>query len=356
VKFDHVVVTGGAGFIGANLAVRLRAANIAKRVTAIDNLKRRGSELQLHRLRDADVQFMHGDTRIPEDVEAAGHFDLLIDCAAEPSVHAGTKSSPKPLFDHNLLGTIHCLEACRRNNAAFLLLSTSRVYPVQALNDIAAHEDETRFVWDADALPHGVSVDGVSEAMSLEGHRTFYGATKLCSELLAIEYAAGYGMRTLINRCGVVAGPWQMGKVDQGVVTLWLAAHHFNRPLTYNGWGGTGKQVRDILHIDDLADLVERQLMEVDSWSAEIYNVGGSRAVSASLKELTDVARRVTGRSIEIGSRSSTDSVDVRIYLSDNSRVSAQFGWRPTRDVEKIASDTHAWLRSHEHQLRPIFT
>lgn len=352
--FEHAVVTGGAGFIGSSLAIRLRAAGMAKRVTALDNLKRRGSELQLVRLRDAGVQFVHGDTRIADDFDIVGAFDLMIDCAAEPSVHAGAAGSPKPLLDHNLNGTINCLEACRRNHAAFMLLSTSRVYPVGSLNSIPVTEMETRYDWDRAALPHGVTTAGVTESMSLDGHRTFYGASKLCSELLATEYSAAHGMRILINRCGVVAGPWQMGRVDQGVVTLWLAAHHFGRGLTYRGWGGTGKQVRDVLHIDDLADLVERQIGSPDAWDAAIYNVGGGLEFSTSLVEMTALARRVTGRAVEIGAMPQTDAVDVRIYYTDNTRVTERFGWKPSRGVAAVAADTHAWIARHENQLNAI--
>lgn len=353
--FAHALVTGGAGFIGSHLAIRLRTAGIAERVTSLDNLKRRGSELQLQRLREAGVTFLHGDTRVPEDIEAAGPFDLMIDCAAEPSVHAGMKGSPVALLDNNLTGTIHCLEACRRYGARFLLLSTSRVYPIDPLNAIPVHESETRFEWDPDALPTGVTRSGVTEAMTLDGPRSFYGASKLCSEILAREYAAAYDLRVLINRCGVIAGPWQMGRVDQGVIALWIAAHHFGRPLRYIGWGGTGKQVRDVLHVEDLADLIALQLADTDAWDGSTYNIGGSRAISTSLRELTETASEVTGRRTSIAPAPDTPAVDLRIYLTDTSRVRQRFGWSPARDVTAIAGDVHAWIRAHEPQLRPVF-
>jgi CDP-paratose 2-epimerase len=353
-SFQHALVAGGAGFIGSALAIRLRAAGLSARVTALDSLRRRGSELQLQRLREAGVAFLHGDTRNPADIEAAGPFDILVDCAAEPSVHAGVHGTPKPVLDHNLIGTIHCLEACRQHGAAFLLLSTSRVYPIEPLNAIRFVERDTRFEWDVTALPHGVSPEGVGEDMNLDGHRSFYGASKLCSELLVREYAAGYGLKALINRCGVIAGPWQMGKVDQGVVALWVAAHHFRRPLAYIGWGGTGKQVRDVLHVDDLADLVAIQLTTTESWDGSVFNVGGGRTVSASLLELTALVRHVTGQHIEIGSVKDTHAVDMRVYLSDTSRLRNRFDWRPRKDMASIVADTHDWVRQYEPQLRPF--
>ena len=111
------------------------------------------------------------------------------------------------------------------------------------------------------------------------GARTLYGATKLAAELLIEEYAAAFDLRAAIDRCGVIAGPWQMGKVDQGVFAWWLLSHLFRRPLSYIGYGGTGKQVRDLLHIDDLVDLVDDQLAEPERWSGVTANVGGGRGV-----------------------------------------------------------------------------
>ncbi len=111
----------------------------------------------------------------------------------------------------------------------------------------------------------------------MTGPRTLYGATKLSAELLIEEYADAFGLRAVTNRCGVIAGPWQMGKVDQGVFSWWLLAHLFGRPLSYIGYGGSGKQVRDLLHVDDLVDLVDEQLGEPERWSGVTANVGGGR-------------------------------------------------------------------------------
>ena len=260
----HVLVTGGAGFVGSGLALRARQAWPEATVTAFDNLRRRGSELNLARLRAAGVAFVHGDIRNPADLAPLGRdLDLLLECSAEPSVLAGYDGDPSYVIDTNLVGTIHCLELARKAGAAVLFLSTSRVYPIAALNDIRTEEAETRFdIADAQTLP-GVSPQGISEDFPLGGTRSIYGATKLASELLIAEYHEAFGVRTFVNRCGVIAGPWQMGKVDQGVFSLWMARHLKGGTLTYNGWNGLGKQVRDLLHIDDLADLVVTQVERV---------------------------------------------------------------------------------------------
>ena len=196
-------------------------------------------------------------------------FDLMVDCSAEPSVQAGLGGSPRTVLDTNLVGTLNCLEAARLRGAAFLFLSTSRIYPITALNDLPFTECETRFRWDDMPGIRGFSGRGIAEGFALDGARSFYGASKLAAEQLIQEYVFSYGMRALIDRCGVIAGPWQMGKIDQGVITLWVAHHYFDRPLRYTGFGGQGKQVRDILHVRDFFDLLSFSLKVPSDGTAE---------------------------------------------------------------------------------------
>ncbi|MDP9117045.1 MAG: NAD-dependent epimerase/dehydratase family protein, partial [Actinomycetota bacterium] len=248
----RILITGGAGFIGATTAIGLRARHPDWDVVALDNLHRRGSELNLPRLREAGVQFAAGDVRELDDLLAVGAIDAMVECSAEPSVLAGTDGSPDYLIRSNLFGAYNCLELVRRHRAQIVFLSTSRVYPVAGLRGLALRETDTRFeLADVQVLP-GAGPDGISEAFPLAGSRTLYGTTKLAAELLIEEYREAYGIRTAINRCGVIAGPWQMGKVDQGVFTYWMLAHHLGRPLRYIGFGGSGRQVRDLLHVEDL--------------------------------------------------------------------------------------------------------
>jgi CDP-paratose 2-epimerase len=332
----------------------LRQAFPGLRVTAFDNLRRRGSELNLPRLRRHDVAFVHGDVRCADDVNAWGPFDLLIDCAADPSVQAGLDGSPLPVIENNLIGTVHCMEAARRRNAAMLFLSTSRVYPIDRINALPCREEEHRFVWTEAPGTSGFSEQGIAEDFSLDGPRSLYGATKLAAELLLREYAFSYRMPVLINRCGIIAGPWQMGKVDQGVVTLWVARHVFERPLRYIGFGGQGKQVRDVLHIDDLFSLLSAQLADLSKWDGRAYNVGGGPACGVSLAELTAICQRLSGRQVPITSDPATLPVDLRIYTTDTRRAMADFAWKPQKGVERIVADTLAWTREQEAELQSV--
>ena len=250
---------------------------------AADNLYRRGSELNLPRLEAAGVEFVRADVRNPDDLDATGDFTALVECSAEPSV-LGDRSV---IVDVNLVGAYRCFEAAHARGAQVVFLSSSRVYPVAALEALGLDEADTRFELSPDQATPGASQHGISEAFPLAGSRTMYGASKLAAELLLAEYELPW----VVNRCGVVAGPWQMGKVDQGVFTHWVLSHRFGQPLSYIGYGGTGKQVRDLLHVDDLVDLVDRQLTDPDHWRGHTFNVGGGRDGSLSLLETTRTAR-----------------------------------------------------------------
>ena len=352
--FKNLLITGGAGFVGSNLAILFREARPELSVTVLDSLKRRGSELNLPRLREAGVEFRHGDIRSTDDFDDLPPFDLMIDCSAEPSVQAGLGGSPRSVLDTNLVGTINCLEAARDRGAAFLFLSTSRIYPIAALNDLPFAETETRFRWDEAPGIAGFSGRGIAEGFTLDGARSFYGTSKLAGEQLIQEYVYSYGMRALIDRCGVLAGPWQMGKVDQGVITLWVARHYFGRPLRYTGFGGQGKQVRDILHVHDLFDLLQLQLEAPERWDGRVYNVGGGNEVSVSLRELTGLCVQETGKTVPIASVPETAGVDLRVYVTDARKAEVDFGWRPTRDPARIVRDIRAWIEEHRETLESI--
>ncbi len=217
--YKNILVAGGAGFVGSNLALRFKNEYPEINVIVFDNLKRRGSELNLPRLKEKGITFIHGDIRNKEDFNDIT-FDLLIECSAEPSVLAGLNGSPEYVLNTNLVGTLNCLELARINNAAIVFLSTSRVYPYYPINNANYDEKETRFELSAEQKIRGISKKGISERLSLEGPRSIYGATKLASELFITEYIETYKIKGVINRFGCIAGPWQMGKVDQGVVVL----------------------------------------------------------------------------------------------------------------------------------------
>ena len=350
-----ILITGGCGFVGSNLAIAFKKANSTHHIIALDNLKRRGSELNISRLRKLGIQFIHGDIRNIEDFDEVGAIDILIDAAAEPSVVSGMETTPDYLINTNLVGTVNCLNFALKNKALFVLLSTSRVYPIGLLNEIPLIESTTRFSINSNQnkIP-GVSDDGVNEFFPLNGARSFYGTTKLSAELLVEEYAAFYGLKTIVNRCGVLTGAWQMGKVDQGVVVLWIAKHFWKKELGYFGFGGEGKQVRDMLHVSDLYRLLEIQLENPSVYAGKPWNVGGGETVSVSLQELTNICEKITGNKIPIKSVKENRVADIPWYITDSSEVRKVSGWEPKYTVEMIMQDVYDWMKENEGMLKPI--
>jgi CDP-paratose 2-epimerase len=346
-----LLITGGAGFVGANVALGLTARHPDWDIVALDNLRRRGSDMNLPRLRDAGVEFRHGDIRLLEDLLDVGEIDALLECSGEPSALAGFGGGTDYVVKANLLGAYNCLELARRRSAYLLFLSTSRVYPVAALQSLALDEEETRFALAAEQAVSGVSRSGIRESFPLDGARTLYGSTKLAAELLIGEYRNAFGLRAVIDRCGVIAGPWQMGKVDQGVFTFWMLAHHFARPLSYIGFGGEGKQVRDLLHVQDLLELLAEQLLNPAHWDGVTANVGGGSHCSLSLRETTALCAEITGRRLEVKSLEQTRRGDVPWYISDCGALFALTDWRPRRGPREILSEIHTWICDHERAL-----
>ena len=355
-KAFDVCITGGAGFVGCNLAVKLKQANENISIIVLDNLKRRGSELNLQRFKKHGIEFIHGDIRNKEDIDNIGQVKTIIESSAEPSVLAGYDGSPEYLINTNLVGTLNCLEHARKHQSDFIFLSTSRVYPIRVLNLLKYKESDTRFVLLDDQPVTGISSMGCTEEFPLNGTRSMYGATKLASEFIVQEYIEMYGLRGVINRCGVITGPWQMGKVDQGVVVLWAARHLYGGYLSYIGYGGAGKQVRDILHINDLYSLLDVQMKMIDGINGETFNVGGGVNSSVSLKELTGLCEKATGNVINIESVKDDRPADIRIYLTDNSKVKKVTGWSPKYTPEDIVTDIVIWLKENKDQLKPILS
>ncbi len=348
-----MLVTGGAGFIGSSLAIDFKRREPGRRVIAFDNLRRRGAELNVRRLRDAGVEFQHGDVRNDGDLAPfADGLDVILECSAEPSVLAGRDGQVRYVVDTNLAGCVNCLELARAAGAVFVFLSTSRVYPTATLCRLRYEDSGSRFHLLDDQPVPGASAKGIAEDFPLDGARTLYGTTKLASELLIAEYVDMFGIRAIVNRCGVVSGPWQMGHAEQGVFAHWMFAHAFKRPLAYIGFGGRGHQVRDVVHVQDLADLIDIQLNARDALHGEVFNAGGGARNSVSLAEFTGKCQALTGNRLDVTSRPETRPGDVPIYITDNTRVEKRFGWSPSRTVDDIARDLSGWIEEHADALR----
>jgi CDP-paratose 2-epimerase len=345
----RVVVTGICGFVGSELALRLRQRFPDAQVAGIDNFSRPGSETTRPRLKAAGVTVKHGDVRCAGDLDAAGDADWVIDAAANPSVLAGVdgRTSSRQIVEHNLSGTLNVLEFCKQRGAGLVLLSTSRVYSVNALGRLPLVVERLAFVPDGTAAwPAGASPAGLSEVFSTEAPISLYGATKIASEAVAMEYGQAFDLPIAINRCGVLAGESQFGTAEQGIFSFWIRAWASQRPLTYLGFGGTGPQVRDALHPEDLADLVERQI-RAGAGASGIWNVGGGRSHAMSLAQLSAwCADRFGARGV--ASDLTQRRWDVPWIVMDSAPAGRRFGWTPAYPLARILDE----IADH-HQRHP---
>ena len=353
-----ILITGGCGFVGAQLAFHFQQRG--HHVIAADNLVRRGSEINLPRFRRRGIEFMHLDVRNPEDlVSLPEGIDLICDASAQPSVVTGYAN---PLFDitNNSLGLIHVLEFARRRGCPVIFWSSNRVYSADKTNSPPHRAEVSRIVWDkaeylrqfgSKPLPGFDPDHGFSEEFTLEGReRSIYGLSKLMADLACQEYAGAFGMKIVINRFGVISGEGQFGKTDQGWVAWWALAFHFGLPLKYIGW--EGKQVRDVLFIEDVCRLVDLQMENIDRISGQVFNVGGGVANSLSLVEATNLLREKLGREIPISYEKEPRRADQCIYITDNRKVQSALGWAPRISVSEGYDRILAWIRENEEDLR----
>jgi CDP-paratose 2-epimerase len=349
----RVAITGLCGFVGSSIARCLLDSLEGVSIVGIDNLVRPGSELNRGLLGSLGIRVIHGDIRIPSDLEMLPDSDWVIDAAANPSVLAGVdgKTTSRQLMEHNLAGTLNVLEYCRRTGSGFIMLSTSRVYSIQALNSMPVASSDTRFVVrPEDPMLPGASMHGISELFSVAPPISLYGSSKLASEVVALEYGFAFNFPVWIDRCGVLAGAGQFGTAEQGIFSYWLHAHAARRPLRYIGFDGRGFQVRDAFHPQDLTALVIAQMKSGHKRGASIYNVGGGTGNSMSLCELNAWCNDRFGKHTpEADTR--PRAFDIPWLVMDSSLAGTEFGWTPRRSLQSILEEISRHVQDHPDWL-----
>ncbi len=353
-----ILITGGCGFLGSTLALYLRGRGYD--VVALDNLVRRGSESNIDRLKKHGVAFVHGDVRCVEDFAGLPPgIELICDASAQASVVSGYAN---PMFDltNNTLGVIHVLEFARERGCPLIFCSTNRIYSSARINALPRHESPTRLEWDAIAWrnlpverrPAGFDPErGVSEEFSLDGAgRSIYGVSKLMADVACQEYADAFDIPVIVNRLGVISGAGQFGKIDQGWVVWWAVACWFGLPLKYIGWGG--KQVRDILFVDDVCRLVDLEISEIGRLHNCVLNVGGGAANSLSLVEATQYLEKRLGRSVSVSHETGMRKADTAIYITDNRKAERLLSWKPQVSLGVGLDSILNWVRENEPELR----
>ena len=350
----RILISGICGFVGSILAKALLEHGSDRQIVGFDNLIRPGSETNRAELRRIGVRLFHADLRAPSDLQELPDADWVIDAAANPSVLAGIdgRASSRQLVEHNLLGTANLLEYCRQRRAGCILLSTSRVYALSPLAALPIVVEDNAFKpAPGQPLPAGVTAAGVDETFSTFAPVSLYGATKLASEALTLEYGESFGFPVFINRCGVLAGAGQFGRADQGFVAYWINSWLQRRSLKYLGFGGRGYQVRDCLHPRDLEPLVAQQFAAPPiAITDRLVNVSGGLASAMSLRQLSDWCAREFGPH-EVIADGTPRPYDLPWMVLDHTKATRLWNWRPQTSVGAILSEVASHARAHPEWL-----
>jgi CDP-paratose 2-epimerase len=331
------LITGGAGFVGVNLADHLLQRG--EQVRILDSLARSGSERNIEWLlnrRGERPEFVRADVRDRAALASAmAGVDHVVHLAAQVAV-TSSLADPRADFEANALGTLNVLEAarsCARPPSSLAFTSTNKVYG--ALGDIALRAHGRRY------LPENEQIreHGVSEERPLDFHSP-YGCSKGAADQYVLDYSRSFGLRTVVLRMSCIYGPHQHGNEDQGWVAHFVRCALADRAITVYG---DGMQVRDLLFVADLIDAIVRARECIEALSGRAFNIGGGVANTASVLEVLEQIEQLTGRSLRI--RFDAWRVgDQRYYVSETARFSTATGWRPRTGMQQGMAALCEWL------------
>jgi CDP-paratose 2-epimerase len=327
-----ILITGGSGFVGSNLAIYLKEKKNGAKVASLDNLSRKGSELNLKRLKQNKIKNFKIDISNNNKIKKLPRYDLIIDCCAEASVEA-SKNEIDRVLNTNLIGTFNILKKCVKDRSNIIFLSSSRVYSIKKLKKL-----KKNYLIDENF--------DTSEAKSI------YGFCKYSSEHLIKEFSFFYKIKYIINRFGVISGPWQFGKQDQGFVSLWIWRHMNKKKLSYIGFDGKGSQIRDAIHIQDVCELIMLQINKLRKINNLTVNAGGGKKNAISLKMLTKLCESITSNKIKITSKKNTSVYDIPYYVTDNKKAKKIYNWKPKKSFLDIIHDVYKWMRLNQLVLK----
>jgi CDP-paratose 2-epimerase len=336
---DNYLITGGAGFIGTNLADYYLSKN--KKVTIFDNLSRSGTKENLDWLQKQHgnrLKFVKGDVRSADRilVDLVESAEVVYHEAAQVAVTTSV-TNPREDFDVNAMGTFNVLEAVRLSSSKPILVysSTNKVYG--KMEDVEIVERDGRYEY--------ASLNtGVPETRPLDFHSP-YGCSKGCADQYMIDYSRIYGLKTVVFRQSCIYGPHQFGIEDQGWVAWFSIRAMQNLPMTIYG---DGKQVRDVLYIDDLIRAYNATVDCIDRTSGQVFNIGGGPRITLSLLELIDILERQYGRKLKYNYDNWRPG-DQPVYISDIRKAKEYFNWEPQVDATTGVIQLINWIRGNGH-------
>jgi len=336
---NHYLISGGAGFIGSNFTAKLLARG--ENVTLFDNLSRAGARMNLEWLRetygDHSFKLIIGDVRDPQATrDAAKDANVIIHLAAQVAVTTSV-TKPREDFEINALGTFNMLEAARasRHSPIIIYASTNKVYG--EMTDVPVEEGDSQYRYQN--LPWGVS-----ESQPLDFHSP-YGCSKGCGDQYVRDYHRIYGLPSVVFRQSCIYGPRQFGIEDQGWVAWFVIAAVTGHPITIYG---DGKQVRDLLFVEDLCNAYDLAIQKIDQAAGMVFNVGGGpKNVLSIWKDLNPLLEKMVGHEITV-KRSDWRPGDQTIFVSDIRKAQQVLGWNPKVDVKEGIMRLFNWVNGHK--------
>tara|TARA_X000000950_G_scaffold288823_1_gene407674 strand:- start:25507 stop:26511 length:1005 start_codon:yes stop_codon:yes gene_type:complete len=328
-----ILITGGCGFVGSNLCLFLKKNLKNAKIFSLDNLKKRHSKINAIRLKKNGIKNFNVDVNNYKKIIKLSKYDYIIDCCAEPAVENSRQNSKK-VIDINLNGTINLLEKIKKDKSRLIFVSSSRVYPIK------------------ETYKYKMQNKLFDENSNTIGNNTLYGATKLSSEIFIKEYNYAFNTNYLIFRSGLIYGPWQFGKVEQGLISLWLLKHYFKQKLNYIGFNGTGNQIRDLLYIDDFNKLILIAIKSFGKIKNQTFCIGGGKQNTTKLRKLTSKCEKLTKNKINIGKVKKTSLYDIPYFISSNNKVKKIYNWKPETSIDNGLKKTYLWIKSNKNILK----
>ncbi|MBI5842589.1 MAG: GDP-mannose 4,6-dehydratase [Chloroflexi bacterium] len=337
----NYLITGGAGFIGSNYVARLLSRGREAKVTIYDNLSRAGAPRNLEWLKqtfdEKSFDVIVGDVREADKIaEAARRSDVIVHLAGQVAVTTSV-TNPRDDFESNAIGTFNTLEAARLSgrNPTFIYASTNKVYG--GMEDAEVVEDATR--WHYKDLTFGAP-----ETQPLDFHSP-YGCSKGTGDQYVRDYFRIYGLPTVVFRQSCIYGPRQFGIEDQGWLAWMIIAAVTGRQITIYG---DGKQVRDVLHVDDLMNAYDAAIANIDRAKGQVYNMGGGAGnVLAVWAEFGPMLEKLLGKPIPVA-RSDWRPGDQRVFYADYRKAERELGWKPKISLEEGVEMLYEWVQENQ--------
>jgi CDP-paratose 2-epimerase len=336
-----ILISGGCGFIGSNICEFLH--NLGIKIISVDNLSKKYSYLNQKRLSRLGIKNFKLDVSKNSFQKINFKADIIIACCAEPAVES-SRNNVRKIFQNNLVTTLNILEKARKDNSKIIFLSTSRVFSIaESYKLFKSYKKNNKIKY------------LFNENTSIHGPKTLYGFSKISSEFLVEEYSYAYGIKYIINRLGLIAGNWQFGKVEQGLVSLWMWRHLNKIPLVYKGYHSKGDQIRDVLFIDDLNNLILKQINKFNLVSNQLFCVGGGVNNYFNLKQLTSFCENITGNKVNIYKDKITSKYDIPYYITDTHKVNNVYKWKPLINLNDGLKKIFDWMSKNKKTIKSFF-